>query len=102
MLNLLARWFVRRMNVMACIDAHAKACKPSAMEQPLLTEVERFITATGLSDHRAGMVLCKNGKLVERLRAGRRIWPETAQMVRDAIARETAARCAPEASEAAE
>lgn len=72
------------------------------MDHLLLTEVERFITYTGLSEHRAGMVLCRNGKLVERLRAGRRIWPETAQMVREAIARETAARCCSATSEAAE
>lgn len=62
------------------------------MSKPIINEVEQFLTDTGLSEHRVGFLLARNGKLVERLRAGRRIWPETEKMIRDAIARERARR----------
>jgi len=62
------------------------------MTQPIIKEIEKFLSETGLSEHRVGFLLAKNGKLVERLRAGRRVWPETEQMIRDGIARERARR----------
>jgi RNase adaptor protein for sRNA GlmZ degradation len=64
------------------------------MKQELIKEIDAFIAETGLSEHRVGFLLARNGKLVARLRAGRRIWPETEQMIRDGIARERALRCA--------
>lgn len=80
------------MNVIACIDLHAKACEIVRMTQPIIEEVEKFLTETGLSEHRVGFLLAKNGKLVERLRAGRRIWPETEKMIREGLVRERALR----------
>lgn len=79
---------------MAGIDAHAKACKLPLMQDTILSEVEAFIADTGLSEHRAGILLARNGKLVERLRAGGRIWPETQRAIRDAIQRERKVRLA--------
>lgn len=69
------------------------------MTQPIIKEVEKFLSETGLSEHRVGFLLARNGKLVERLRAGRRIWPETEQMIRDAIDRERAQRCGTDSAE---
>ena len=69
------------------------------MTNPIIEEVEAFLAETGLSEHRVGFLLARNGKLVERLRAGRRIWPETEQMIREGIEEERARRSA--ASDAA-
>ncbi len=52
------------------------------MNAPLLSEIDRFIAATGMSDFRFGISAVRNGRLVERLRAGRRVWPETEAQVR--------------------
>jgi len=52
------------------------------MQQNLISEIDAFIAETGLSDHRVGFLLAKNGKLIERLRMGRRIWPETEATIR--------------------
>jgi DNA-binding sugar fermentation-stimulating protein len=67
------------------------------MAHDILIEVERFQAVTGLSDHRVGIVLANNGRLLERLRESRRIWPETVEKIRDAIEEETSRRkCASE------
>ncbi len=52
------------------------------MSQNLFSEIAVFQMETGLSDHRIGMLLASNGKLIERLRAGRRIWPDTEERIR--------------------
>ena len=54
------------------------------------------MSATGLSAHRTGILLARNGKLVDRLRAGGRIWPETEAAVRESLARERARRSSTE------
>lgn len=58
------------------------------MSEPLLSEIDRFLRDTGMSEYRFGFLATKNGRLVERLRAGRRIWPETAEQVRDFMRRQ--------------
>lgn len=58
------------------------------MAQNLISEIEAFKTETGLSDHRIGMLLASNGKLIERLRSGRRIWPDTEERIRENLTRE--------------
>jgi len=58
----------------------------------LLQELDAFALETGLSEHRVGIILAKNGRLIPRLREGRRIWPETEQQVREAMAKERADR----------
>lgn len=56
------------------------------MANDLLSEIEKFQAETGLSDHRVGIILARNGRLMERLRnPKRRIWPETAAQVRLAL-----------------
>lgn len=40
-----------------------------------------FLSDSGLSDHRAGMVIAKNGRFYDRLREGKRFWPETKDQV---------------------
>jgi predicted nucleic acid-binding protein len=49
---------------------------------PLLSEIEAFLSEAGIGEHRFGILAAKNGRLVERLRDGRRIWPETEAQVR--------------------
>lgn len=70
------------MNVMACIDLHAKACKRWHMRQNIITEIRDFLSETGLSAYRFGFLAVRNGRLVERLEAGNRIWPDTETKVR--------------------
>lgn len=67
------------------------------MKNPIIKDLEQFMQDTGLSAHRAGMLLVNNGRLIERLRAGCRVWPETEAKIRAAIARETVKRglCSP-------
>lgn len=47
------------------------------MTQKLLTEIRDFLAETGMSAYRFGYRAVRNGRLVERLEAGRRVWPET-------------------------
>jgi DNA-binding sugar fermentation-stimulating protein len=62
------------------------------MAHDILTEIERFQATTGLSDHRVGIVLANNGRLLERLREEKRIWPETVEKIRSALLVETIRR----------
>ena len=55
------------------------------MENDLLSDIEAFLIERGLSGHRFGMLAVKNGRLVERLRSGCRVWPDTASKVRTFI-----------------
>lgn len=71
------------------------------MSHGLLSEVEKFRDETGLSEHRVGILLSRNGRLIDRLRSEGRVWPETERKIRDALARERLRRVLPntEASE---
>ncbi len=60
------------------------------MRTSLLTDIEAFLAATGMGDYRFGMLAAKNGRLMERLRAGETpkgkpvlLRPETERQVRD-------------------
>lgn len=53
------------------------------MNTDLLSEIETYMARHDIGEHRFGMLAVSNGRLVERLRKGRRIWPETEQKVRD-------------------
>ena len=66
------------------------------MSETLLSEIEAFMADTGLSAHRVGILAANNGRLVDRLREGRRVWPETEQAVRSALRRERQRRSQPE------
>ena len=52
------------------------------MHTQLLEDVERCRAEMGLSEHRFGILAAKNGRLIERLRSGGRIWPETEAKIR--------------------
>lgn len=55
--------------------------------KPLLAEIEQFRSETGLSKHRVGILLAKNGRLIDRLRSpSGRVWPETEEEIRANIA----------------
>lgn len=59
------------------------------MRNDLLSEIDAFLTESGMGEYRFGLLAAKNGRLVERLRSGKtpkgrpvRIWPETEMQVR--------------------
>ncbi|MBN8293244.1 hypothetical protein JI664_14815 [Rhodobacter sp. NTK016B] len=62
------------------------------MSQKLISEIETFIAETGLSEHRVGILLAGNGRLVGRLRKGSRVWPETECKIRNALRAERVKR----------
>ncbi|PJN94412.1 hypothetical protein CNY89_14670 [Amaricoccus sp. HAR-UPW-R2A-40] len=51
------------------------------MHQNLITEIDEFLAETGLSGYRFGLLAAKNGRLVDRLKGGGRVWPETEAQV---------------------
>ncbi|WP_314188783.1 hypothetical protein [Paracoccus yeei] len=62
------------------------------MSRNLLSELEGLMADTGLSAHRVGILCAKNGRIIDRLRAGGRVWPETESEIRSAIRRERSRR----------
>lgn len=52
------------------------------MKPDLLAEIETHMERCGIGPHRFGILAVNNGRLVERLRAGKRNWPETITKVR--------------------
>lgn len=65
------------------------------MSATLLSEIETFLAETGMSEYRFGYRAVKNGRLVNRLRDGRRVWPETVDAVRGFMAAERELRGRP-------
>lgn len=53
----------------------------------LLSEIEDFLAETGMGPSYFGKQAVKNSEIVNRLRAGRRIWPETETQIRDFMSR---------------
>lgn len=64
------------------------------MRQNLITEIKDFLAETGLSAYRFGFLAVRNGRLVERLESGKRVWPETEAEVRAFIRAERRRRMA--------
>jgi len=52
------------------------------IKDPLLSEIEAFLSATKMGASYFGKRATGNSELVTRLRANRRVWPETAAKVR--------------------
>jgi hypothetical protein len=52
------------------------------MANDLLSDIEKFMAEVNLGPHRFGILAASNGRLVERLRDGKRVWPDTEQQVR--------------------
>lgn len=57
-------------------------CMTNKPSQKLLTEIEEFLTETGMGPSYFGKAAMNNSELVSRLRKGGRVWPETEQKVR--------------------
>lgn len=53
------------------------------MSKSLISEIEAYLAESGLSEARFGWLSSRNSRLVERLRDGGRIWPETEARVRE-------------------
>ena len=51
-------------------------------------DILHFAALSRLGDHRVGMLLASNGKLVERARNGGRHYQETVSMIRDNLQRQ--------------
>lgn len=56
------------------------------------SDIFKFKELTGLSDHRVGMLLAKNGMIVSRLRNGGRIFEDTREQIEKRLASEVEAR----------
>lgn len=52
------------------------------MRHDLLREIDQFMSERRIGEHRFGLLAVGNGRLVERLKNGRRIWPETELKIR--------------------
>ena len=52
------------------------------MSKSLLAEISEFMREAQIGAHRFGMLSIGNGRLVERLQKGGRIWPDTEAKVR--------------------
>lgn len=52
---------------------------------PILTEIDAFLSDTGMGASYFGKKAVGNSEVVARLRAGGRIWPETRDKLRDFI-----------------
>jgi len=70
------------------------------MSTTLLTDIEAFLRETGMGEYRFGVRAARNGRLIERLRAGTTpergkpvmVRPETELVIRDFMAIERAKR----------
>jgi len=54
----------------------------SIMHPILLAEIEAFLADTGMGESYFGKRAANNSEIVARLRAGKRVWPETETRVR--------------------
>lgn len=61
------------------------------MSVHLIEEIDGFLNEFGIGEHRFGILAANNGRLVERLRTGGRVWPETEERVREFMARRRSA-----------
>lgn len=52
------------------------------MYAKLLSDIDEFLELTGMTEYRFGILAARNGRLLERLRAGKRVWPETEALIR--------------------
>ena len=54
---------------------------------PLLSEIDQFLAEFPMGVSYFGKVSTGNSEVVQRLREGRRVWPETEQKMRDFMRR---------------
>jgi hypothetical protein len=60
------------------------------MKTKLLSDIDAFLADHSMSDYKFGILAANNGRLLERLRNGGRVWPETEELIRDFIRSEIA------------
>ena len=65
----------------------------------LLADAEAFITREGMGDAYFGKAACGNSELIQRLRGGGRVWPETEAKVRAFMANRTPSSASREAGQ---
>lgn len=53
-----------------------------AQNRTLIADIRAFMAETGMGPFNFGFQAVRNGRLVERLEAGGRVWPETEQEIR--------------------
>jgi hypothetical protein len=68
----------------ACIGTLLRT-KHAAMNTNLLSAIDAFLAEHSMTEHRFGLLAAHNGRLLERLRSGGRVWPETEAMIREFI-----------------
>lgn len=56
--------------------------QPMTRTDALLKEIDAFLAEHPLSDNRFGMLAARDGRLMERLRKGGRVWPEKEEEIR--------------------
>lgn len=56
------------------------------MSVHLISEIDAFLAEFRIGEHRFGILAANNGRLVERLRSGGRVWPETEERIRSFMA----------------
>jgi len=56
----------------------------------LLADINEFLKLTGIGDYQFGIRAVRNGRLMERLRSGKRVWPETEAQIRGFMVAERA------------
>ncbi len=60
--------------------------RPVMDTKTLLKEVDRYLSKAKLSEATLGRKAVNDGKAIKRLRSGGRMWPETAQRLRQFMA----------------
>ena len=63
------------------------------MQNTFQSEIEGFLTETGMHPYRFGILAAKNGRLVERVRTGGRFLSDTEAKVREFMAAERKRLC---------
>jgi hypothetical protein len=64
--------------------------------QDILKDVDGFLEKTGMAESTLGRKALNDGKAITRLRAGKRMWPETIDKLREFMTAESQRPVSPE------
>lgn len=56
--------------------------RPDMTSSSLIQDIDAFLAETGMGPSYFGKRAARNSEIVARLRAGRRVWPETENQIR--------------------
>lgn len=73
---------VAGVHVIASCQCTRRRVYDVGMRTQLISDIDAFLQETGMGEYRFGFEAVKNGRLVERLREGGRVWPETETQIR--------------------